>query len=718
MITTLKIRTNSSLIWHRFFTFVSTSFRTHHYMRKIYLLLLSTMPLATYAQRDTTLLLTDTLSLVTIRAYEQNMPLMKTPAAVNVVSSQDLNKYSNTSILPAVNATPGVRMEERSPNSYRFGIRGSAAQAPFGVRNIKMYYNDIPFTDAGGNTYLNNLGFYNMQGLEIIKGPAGSLYGAGTGGAVLINSFPADMDNKALVHYTTGSFGLQNIAGEFYINNGNAQHAIRYQHAESKGYRQHSASKKDIFSYDVAVQTSERNELSAHFLYTDLTYQTPGGLTLSQFNNDPQIARPGTATVPGAVDNKATIYQKAFLAGVTNKFRISDKWQNSTTLFASHNQLINPTLRNYSRSSQPNVGGRTTFKYNTTIGKSSLQWITGAEVLQQFVTEKTYTNILGTPGAMTNDVEVNNFLAFGFTQLTWTYERWIVTGGISLNTLQVGLSNFMPTYTKQTKQFNNQLAPRLAIMRQFKNNSALYVSAEKGYTPPSVSELAPTGSNVNLGLQAAQGWNLSVGCRGYALNDRFFFDINMFLFRLSQSIVQRRDSAGGDYYVNAGGTEQNGADILLRYSVIRNTAESFFKNIDLSVAFSGYRFTYSNFVQVDQDYSGNWLPGVPRHTVSTMLDINTNFGGYLNLNYYYCEPIYLNDANTDQANDYTLLGGRIGYRKTIKRVLLDVFAGGDNLLDKKYSLGNDINAAGGRYYNAAPGINFFAGLTFGYKYKE
>jgi iron complex outermembrane receptor protein len=465
------------------------------------------------------------------------------------------------------------------------------------------------------------------------------------------------------------------------------------------------------------MRTSDRNELSAHILYTDLMYQTPGGLTLAQYNANPRDARPGTLTIPGAVANNATIYQKAFLAGITNRTKLSGKWQNSTTLFTSYNQLINPTIRNYSRSYQPNVGGRTTFTYRTSINNSTFQWITGAEALQQFVTEKTYSNNLGSPGTITNDVEINNTLAFGFSQLTWMRKRWTVTGGISLNSLNVGLKSFMPTYTQQKKQFNNQIAPRLAIMRQFKNNTSLYVTVEKGYTPPSISELAPTGSNINLGLQAAQGWNTSIGCRGYARGDRFFFDINMFMFRLSQSIVQRRDSAGGDYYVNSGGTEQNGAEILLRYAVIRRQS-TFFRNLNIAASFSGYRFTYKNFVQVDKDYSGKWLPGVPRHTVAGLADVNTSVGIYLNATYYYSEPIYLNDANTDQVNDYTLLGGRIGYKKTIKRLMLDAYVGGDNLLNKKYSLGNDINAAGGRYYNAAPGINFFAGLSIGFIYKK
>ena len=45
----------------------------------------------------------------------------------------------------------------------------------------------------------------------------------------------------------------------------------------------------------------------------------------------------------------------------------------------------------------------------------------------------------------------------------------------------------------------------------------------------------------------------------------------------------------------------------------------------------------------------------------------------------------------------------LGYRKMFtKRISFDVFGTADNLFDVKYSLGNDINAFGGRYYNAAP----------------
>ncbi|MGN6569547.1 MAG: TonB-dependent receptor plug domain-containing protein, partial [Flavipsychrobacter sp.] len=192
------------------------------------MLLLCTSPgLQVLAQTDTT---THVLSPVVIKAYEQNTTLLNTAATVNTISPAMLQLYNNTSILSAVNTAPGVRMEERSPGSYRFSIRGSSLESPFGVRNVKVYYNDIPYTDPGGNTYLNQLGFYNMQSIEIIKGPGSSLYGAGTGGVLLINSTTADWQPGVSLSYTACSYNLCSTEGEVRLGDSLFQNTIRYQH--------------------------------------------------------------------------------------------------------------------------------------------------------------------------------------------------------------------------------------------------------------------------------------------------------------------------------------------------------------------------------------------------------------------------------------------------------------------------------------------------------
>ncbi|HLZ88338.1 MAG TPA: hypothetical protein VKQ52_13880, partial [Puia sp.] len=63
---------------------------------------------------------------------------------------------------------------------------------------------------------------------------------------------------------------------------------------------------------------------------------------------------------------------------------------------------------------------------------------------------------------------------------------------------------------------------------------------------------------------------------------------------------------------------------------------------------------------------------------------------------------------------YSLLGGRIGYRRILGKLRFDIYSVVDNAGNTKYSLGNDFNAAVGRYYNVAPGRNYFAGVSVNY----
>ena len=131
-------------------------------------------------------------------------------------------------------------------------------------------------------------------------------------------------------------------------------------------------------------------------------------------------------------------------------------------------------------------------------------------------------------------------------------------------------------------------------------------------------------------------------------------------------------------------------------------------------------FHYGSFIDVNSqsttvnDYSGKELPGVPPQVLVAGLDLLTRPGFYVNLSYTYSDRTPLNDANTAYSGSYNLMGGRIGFRKQTPRGLhFDFFVGGDNLFNVTYSLGNDFNAANGRYYNAAPTVNYFAGISFG-----
>jgi iron complex outermembrane receptor protein len=174
---------------------------------------------------------------------------------------------------------------------------------------------------------------------------------------------------------------------------------------------------------------------------------------------------------------------------------------------------------------------------------------------------------------------------------------------------------------------------------------------------------------------------------------------------LSDALVQRRDSSGADFYTNAGGTRQQGIEAYTEYLQVLPPGSAL-QLVRVKAAYTYSHFRYTRFIQLSSNFSGNTLPSVPAHTLSVMADAKWQSSFFINATYYAASAIWLNDANTAQAKPYHLLGLKAGYGK--KR--LQYFAGADNLLNQTYSLGHDINAFGGRFFNAAPGINWFAGI--------
>src|SRR3569833_2972771 len=229
------------------------------------------------------------LSAVTVKGYLIEQPVLSVPASVSVIGTEQLKLQTGNSLVPALNSVPGVRAEERSPGSYRLSIRGSLLRSPFGVRDVKIYYDEIPLTDAGGNTYLNAIDPSSVQGIEVLKGPDGSLFGANSGGGVLISPVNRYNDSSYLSGGVAGgSYGLfrQNISAQ--SHNGNNQLNISEAYQTAAGYRQHSNMDRTYLQAADKLSLSQKDQLKFLGLYSALNYETPGGLNLEQFNANPR----------------------------------------------------------------------------------------------------------------------------------------------------------------------------------------------------------------------------------------------------------------------------------------------------------------------------------------------------------------------------------------------------------------------------------------------
>src|SRR6202000_1430715 len=213
-------------------------------MSRVYFLLfpLIAAPIICLGQKGNDTLKRDSakhLTELTVKGYLVEQPLLAVPASVSVLTPAQLKLQPDNSLVSALNTVPGVRAEERSPGSYRLSIRGSLLRSPFGIRDVKIYYDEIPLTDAGGNSYLNAVDINNINHIEILKGPDGSLFGANSGGVVLLSPVNLHADsNYVSVGLNGGSYGLLHENTALQNRSGNYQLNINQGYESYGGYRQ------------------------------------------------------------------------------------------------------------------------------------------------------------------------------------------------------------------------------------------------------------------------------------------------------------------------------------------------------------------------------------------------------------------------------------------------------------------------------------------------
>src|SRR5690606_18569579 len=303
------------------------------------------------------------LTEVVVTSFETERPLLEQAAAIQRIPESDLYRFNETSIVNAFNTKPGIRVEERAPASYRISIRGSSLRAPFGVRNVKVYWNDIPFTAPDGTTPLNILDLTNVANTEIIKGPAGSIYGAGNGGVINFSSRQQITENRISSDFSFGDFGTTRfrLGVDQQLENGGI--SASYVQQKSDGHREHTAMDRKVFQMGGTFFPSPKQAISTQILYADLYYQLPGPLTAEQLAENPKQARPGSAA------QNASIAQKSLYGTLSHEYQFSDKVSNQTSLYVNTTDFENPFNLDYKKETQYGYGGRTRFTYDDQWGQ-------------------------------------------------------------------------------------------------------------------------------------------------------------------------------------------------------------------------------------------------------------------------------------------------------------------------------------------------------------
>jgi len=668
-----------------------------------------------YAQQTDSTTSNSELAPVAVIAYFNRQPILGLTAAAQTITSATLEAQQTTTLLPAINTVAGMRMEERSPGSYRLAMRGSLVRSPFGIRNVKVYLDEFALTDAGGNTYLSLVDPAAIDQIHILKGPDGSLYGANSGGVLRLQPKGFTVkENKGALLLSGGSYGLfqEQLSVQRKVTD-NYSFSFDQSFTRADGYRENTALNKKTFQTAHKWSYAKRSELRFFAFYTDLDYRTPGGLTEAQMLEDPRMARPASGIMPSAKEQKAGIRNKTFFGGVVHDTRINDHLSHTISFFGSYTDFKNPFITNYEFRKERNLGLRTYFSYKSKTD-DRLQWQMqlGFEGQKGWTKIDNYDNESGQPGARQAMDDLDNIQGSLFYRaMARLYKRWTIEASVGLNYAEINYQQRFPAISKGRIDFSPIWMPRVATSYLLTEALAIRGSVSKGYSPPTIAEVRSSDNNINTDLRAETGINYEVGIRGETSNRRFIADLALYHYDMNDAIVRQLRNNGAEYFVNAGVLRQQGIEASVWAQVLPLRQSRFLRSMQLQSALSYNHYRFGHYQVEDKDFRGNKVTAVPDWVWVNTLFITLPEDIGLNINYNYTTRMPLNDANTVFAKSFHLVQVKGTFNWTINPNLqLQFFAGVDNVLNQKYSLGNDINAFGNRFFNPAPPVNYYGGI--------
>ncbi len=630
------------------------------------------------------------------------------PAAISTIGQDEIQLGSEQLGLDeSLGRVPGLFILNRYnfAQDLRASIRGFGARSSFGIRGIKIIVDGIPETLPDGQGSLDGIDIGSASQINIIRGPASSLYGNASGGVILIESERGPAIPFIEARTTLGDYDFTKLQLKTGGDTGKLNYLLNLSDTTLDGYRAHSNFENAQLNARLEATLSATSSLLATIHHTDQPVaEDPGGITAADAAIDPTQARAQNLSFDAGEALKQTRIGLLYKTSPSEDRDLEVRIYNTARDFSNKLPFQSGGIVKLDRSFS-GAGVKYTMAGGL-LGKPN-RLLVGIDYDRQDDDRSRFDNLQGVTGAQT--FEQNELVtSFGMFLQNETRLGNIaeLTVGMRYDEVKFDISDRFLADGDDSGEINlDQFSPMVGITISSGDETHLYATISSAFETPTTTEFAnPAGGGFNQSLEPQESVNYEIGIK--TLTARYRFEASLFHIEVDNELTpfELPTQPGRIFFENAGSSSRDGLEL----SYTRQLAEQ----LSLSMAYTYSDFTFDRFTDVNGDvFDGNQPPGIPQDLLFLNLSWFGDSGFYTKWDVTYTGELFADNANQTSVGSNSVSNLRFGHNGFYDDWEVTSFLGVNNLFDEVYNSNIRINAFGGRYFEPAPERNAYIGIS-------
>ncbi len=650
----------------------------------------------------------DALAEIVVTATKRTERLQDVPVSISAETGVELEHRGATQLQDIINTTPGLNNPgSGGGNSTNLTIRGVTTGTDLGLKQstVALLYDDMPIDPVGQGGGASNLRVVDIERVEVLRGPQGTLFGSGSlAGALRYITNKPDLSQFSGSAEVTGAdteTGAASYSGTVVINAPIVQdklgiRLVAYDYDDGGWIDDLRTGQKDAnptktVGARLAIAAKPNDQFYANLTMTYQDSKDYNGTDAGSLAVKPPNTGFSGQVTDGIndyiVELKSTIaaltlqydFDSATLTSVStyhdrraDTYGVDTYFVPLTSLIATGGANIVQGIDNITYGIDGNIYTQE-LRLNSR-GEGNFKWTAGAFFLHASAGGSQEDHSDAIIPVIGSDNIVDLIYHFGqqeiaaFSEATYTFaNQWDLTGGLRVShymvSAQIDTGGYIPVFSILQSAYTHTdfhdlgtpVDPRVSLAYRANPDLTLYTQVARGYRVGGVNLTSEVGGRNTPPSYAPDSlWNYEIGAKGRAFDGRLSYSTALYYIDWSKIQVNLQTELG-NYTGNASAARNYGVEFQVDAKPI--------SWLQVGVAF---QLSKNEIAKDDPTISrpatglvgvkdGDVLPAAPEGQASTYAEVDfpvASFHGYVR-----ATASYLGDEWTDFEHNGTKFGG-------------------------------------------------------------